>query len=69
MTMAKLVWTFDLQPGSELIDDSVESGYSGGSLICPQMFPLNITIRSRDHEMMIQKENVESLKFLAQFRQ
>ena len=66
--MAKLVWTFDLTPAGE-IDDSVDTGYFGGFLICPKEFPLNMKSRSTEHARVIERELEEVKPFLARFKE
>lgn len=66
--MAKLVWAFELTPAGE-IDDSVETGYFGGFLICPKKFPLDIKVRSEAHAAVIEREMEDVRPFLAQFKE
>ena len=65
--MAKLVWTFDFAPGEGEIDDSVETGYFGGFLMCPKQFPLKITPRSDAHAKVVEKEFEGVKPFLEKF--
>ncbi|KAF4335762.1 oxidoreductase [Fusarium beomiforme] len=48
------VWAFDMRPAAEDIDDSMETGYTGGFLVAPKKFPVRITPRSADREAVIQ---------------
>ena len=66
--MAKLVWAFELTPAGE-IDDSVETGYFGGFLICPKEFPLDIKVRSEAHAAVIEREMEDVRPFLAKFKE
>lgn len=65
--MAKLVWAFDLRPGEGEIDDSVDTGYIEGFLICPKQFPLRITPRSDQHAAVIEQELRNVTPFLQRF--
>lgn len=69
--MAKLVWAFNLSPDSpdSEIDDSVETGYFGGFLICPKEFPLKIEIRSNAHAAVVEREMEDVTPFLATFKE
>ncbi|KAL2787809.1 cytochrome P450 [Aspergillus keveii] len=57
LNMAKLVWLFNILPGSEGGGDlSVETGYTDGFLIAPKKFPVRFVPRSDSHVETIQKE-------------
>lgn len=66
--MAKLVWAFDFIPAGEGIDDTVETGYFGGFLICPKKFPLTIKVRSEKHALIIREELEAVRPFLETFK-
>lgn len=68
MNMAKLVWAFSFTaPSNTKVDDSVETGYVGGFLICPKVFPLDIVVRSKEHAEVIERELKEVQPFLDTF--
>jgi hypothetical protein len=56
INMAKLVWSFDLSPGSKNVDDDIETAYGDGFLTCPKEFPILFTHRSKEHDEVIKKE-------------
>lgn len=56
LNIAKIVWAFDLSPGSEVVDVDVETAYHNGFLIAPKRFPILITPRSERHRDIIVKE-------------
>ncbi|KAL2206006.1 cytochrome P450 [Sarocladium strictum] len=68
LNMAKLVWTFAIKPGSGTIDDSMETGYTGGFLVAPTKFPVSITPRSAERKAVIAREFSECSELLAQFK-
>jgi hypothetical protein len=62
--MAKIVWAFDItMVPNTTSDESIESGYEGGFLICPKEFPVFFTPRSKRHTALIDEdmERVQSL--------
>lgn len=66
--MAKLVWVLDVT-SSGGIDDSVETGYIGGFLICPKAFPVTIRIRSPEHASIVKRELEDIRSFLETFKE
>ncbi|GAB0138040.1 hypothetical protein EsDP_00006287 [Epichloe bromicola] len=56
LNMAKLAWTFELAPGSEAVDDEINTAYHDGFLIAPKKFPILITPRSDRHKNVITNE-------------
>ena len=67
--MAKLVWAFDIKPGADKIDSSIETGYTGGFLITPKKFPLCLTLRSADRERVIKTDFLKCLELLKKFKE
>jgi hypothetical protein len=69
VNMAKLVWAFHIEkPKGCVLDESVETGYEGGFLICPKHFPLKLTVRSQEHLDVVQSELVSAQQVLSAFR-
>ncbi|KAL4784112.1 cytochrome P450 [Aspergillus varians] len=58
INIAKLVWGFNLEQDEAAgpSDASIETGYKGGFLVCPEKFPIQITPRSDVHAAIIQRE-------------
>lgn len=57
VNMAKLVWAFDMLPGSDdVVDVDIKSAYTDGFLTCPKKFPIKFIPRSKTHEDVIRKE-------------
>lgn len=56
VNMAKLVWAFDITPGSTPVDVDIETAYSDGFLTSPKKFPVTISPRSRKHREVVEKE-------------
>ncbi|KFA77552.1 hypothetical protein S40288_09469 [Stachybotrys chartarum IBT 40288] len=51
-----IAWAFDLSPGSEPVDDDVNTAYHDGFLIAPKRFPIVITPRSDTRKQVIENE-------------
>ncbi|KAF5548077.1 cytochrome P450 monooxygenase [Fusarium phyllophilum] len=62
LNMAKIAWGFDLLPGSDSVNDDIDTAYHDGFLIAPKKFPIIIRPRSEDHKKVITSEfsSVES---------
>ena len=57
VNMAKLVWAFDMIPGSDdPVNVDIKDAYTDGFLTCPKKFPIEFVPRSRQHEDIIRKE-------------
>ena len=56
VNMAKLVWSFDLLPGSENVDDDIGTAYGDGFLTCPNKFPIMFKKRSDQHEDVMRRD-------------
>jgi hypothetical protein len=56
LILAKIAWAFDLSPGSEPVDDDVNTAYHDGFLIAPKRFPIVITPRSDTRKQVIENE-------------
>jgi hypothetical protein len=69
MNMAKLVWAFDISLQEHVhTDDSMQSGYEGGFLVCPKRFPLILNPRSTQHVAIIDAEMEQVQPFLNSFK-
>lgn len=62
LNMAKIAWAFDLSPGSDSVNDDIDTAYHDGFLIAPKKFPITIKPRSEHHRKVITSEyhSVES---------
>ncbi|KAM0344912.1 hypothetical protein ACHAPU_007045 [Fusarium lateritium] len=56
LNMAKIAWAFDLSPGSETVNDDIDTAYHDGFLIAPKKFPISIKPRSEEHKKVIMDE-------------
>ena len=62
MAIAKLIWAFDIEPGSDSAgkviapDTDPVTGYSEGFLVCARDFPCKITSRSETRRETIMSE-------------
>lgn len=56
IVIAKMVWAFDIEAGSQDVDDSPLTAYQGGFLIAPDKFPVNIRPRSEKRAEVIKNE-------------
>jgi hypothetical protein len=65
--MAKIVWTFNITSSSP-VDTSIETGYSGGFLLCPKKYPAIFTVRSEKHRQIVEREYGEAEMFLQKFQ-
>lgn len=66
INLSKLVWAFNFTtPGP--VDDSVETAYTGGFLICPKEFPFEIEVRSAERAKVIDEELKSQEPFLDTF--
>ena len=64
--MSKIVWAFNIVPGkdpetgrqlcSEEIRDSVETEWTNGFLTAPKPFPVQLNVRSAEHQQTIDRE-------------
>lgn len=64
--MAKLVWTFDITSHSP-VDTSIETGYTGGFLLCPKNYPARFTVRSEKKAAIVEKEFAVAEEYLHRF--
>ncbi|CAJ0550220.1 Ff.00g101500.m01.CDS01 [Fusarium sp. VM40] len=56
LNMAKIAWAFDLSPGSDSVNDDIDTAYHDGFLIAPKKFPITIKPRSEHHRKVITDE-------------
>lgn len=54
--MPKLVWAFDLEAGSENVDDDIGTEYVDSLTTCPKEFSIQFNQRSREHKKVIREE-------------
>jgi hypothetical protein len=68
VNMAKLVWGFDLLPGSsQPVDVDIQGAYTDGFLTCPKKFPVRFVLRSAQHEEVIRKDYEAAKLTFAQY--
>lgn len=67
LNMAKLVWLFNIQPGSSDIDMDIETGYTDGFLVAPKPFAVQFNPRSDAHVNTTYKELEECQAVFAQY--
>lgn len=69
INISKMVWAFNMErdTSAKPPNVSVEDGYHGGFLICPEKFPVKITPRSEAHAALIRSEFEGMKGFYAKF--
>ena len=65
VNMAKLVWAFDLTPGSKTVDVDIRTAYTDGFLTSPKKFPITFKARSEMHKRVIEREYETAKLFFA----
>ena len=56
VSMAKLVWGFNILPGSDRVDVDIETAYTDGFLTSPKEFAVQFIPRSEVHKRVIMRE-------------
>ena len=67
VNMAKLVWGFNILPGSDHVDVDIESAYTDGFLTSPKKFPVKFIPRSELHKQVIMHEFEAAKEIFKQF--
>jgi cytochrome P450 len=68
MSMAKLVWAFDISPiGEGLLDTSMKTAWKDAILTGPQEVPLNFKVRGESRKQIIEGEWERANTFLKKF--
>lgn len=68
ITMAKLMWSFDVCPsGTEKLDVDVSTAYKDSILTGPKLFPVKFVVREEGKRKIIREEWEKADAFLRQF--
>ena len=68
MTMAKIVWAFDIEyTGEGKLDTSLETAWNDAILTAPKKFPLRFHVRGMERREVIEKEWKKADEFLRRF--
>jgi len=67
LTMAKVVWCFDIEPASpEGVDTSI-AAFETGMVAAPKPFKVNFRVRGEDRKRIIESEWVKADEYLRRF--
>ena len=68
ITMAKLMWCFDILPsGTGKLDVDVSTGYKDSILTGPKLFPVKFVLREENKRDIIKNEWEKADQFLSRF--
>ncbi|KAI0394139.1 cytochrome P450 [Xylariaceae sp. FL0594] len=67
LTMAKVVWCFDIEPASVDGVDTSMAAFETGMVAIPKPFKVNFRVRGDDRKRIIQSEWVKADEYLRQF--
>lgn len=68
MTMSKLMWCFDVVPGSdEKQDVNISTGWRDGILTGPKVFPVKFVLRDEKKRRIVEQEWEKADQFLSRF--
>lgn len=68
MTMSKLMWCFDVVPGSdEAPDTNIRTAWRDGILTGPNVFPVRFVLRDEKKRRVVEQEWEKADKFLSRF--
>lgn len=77
INIAKLVWAFDIGPGTNLgtgrpissneIDVDIETQWTDGFLIAPKPFPISLKVRSEKHREVLKQDMDQAQKIFSRY--